>query len=239
MEADVTRNQKLMRLKAGRASEASAGSQENIPRAVGERALRIRQAFVLEWITAAWMIIESVVAITAALEARSTSLLAFGIDSLIELTSAGVLLWRLTVELKHGQAFSEQAERAASRVGGGLLFALALYVIVSAAFSLWHDRGQEFSLAGLALTITAIPVMWFLARRKLAIADQLDSRALRTDAVESITCGYLSGAVVVGLLAQLLLGAWWVDAVTSLAIVYFLVREGHEALSGEHCCEDD
>src|SRR5581483_11750833 len=108
------------------------------PLAASDRAARVRRAFVLEWLTVAWMIIESIVAITAALEARSTSLLAFGIDSLIEIISAGVLLWRLTIELKQGQAFSEQVERSASRIGGGLLFALALYVVASGAFSLWQ-----------------------------------------------------------------------------------------------------
>ena len=94
-------------------------------------------------------------------------------------------------------------------------------------------------MTGLVLTIVAIPIMWALARTKLAIAEQLGSRALRTDAMESITCGYLSGAIVVGLLAQLLSAAWWVDGVTSLAIVYFLVKEAHEAWKGEACCTDD
>ena len=209
------------------------------PLTASDRAARVRQAFVLEWITVAWMIIESVVAIAAALEARSTSLLAFAIDSFIELISAGVLLWRLTVELKQGQAFSEHVERTASRIGAGLLLVLASYVVISAALSLSQRRGQDFSKAGLALTLAAIPIMWWLARRKLAIADQLGSRALRTDAVESITCGYLSVAVVIGLIAQLLLNAWWVDSVTSLAIVYFLVKEAREAWHGEDCCEDD
>ena len=150
-----------------------------------------------------------------------------------------MLLWRLRIELQHGQAFSERAERTASRIGGGLLFALAFYVVVSAVLSFWGGRGQDFSALGLTLTIAAIPIMWWLARRKLVIAEQVGSRALRTDAMESITCGYLSAAVVVGLLVQLLLGAWWVDAATSLAIVYFLVKEGREAWEDESCCEDD
>jgi divalent metal cation (Fe/Co/Zn/Cd) transporter len=178
------------------------------------------------------MLIEAVVAIAAAVGAHSLSLLAFGIDSLIELISACVLLWRLTTELKHGQTFSERAERTASRIGGGLLFALALYIVVSAALSFWQERGQDFSVAGLTLTIAAIPVMLWLARTKLAISEQLGSHALRADAMESITCSYLSGALVAGLLVQLVSGAWWVDGVTSLAIVYFLVKEGREVLGG-------
>ena len=98
--------------------------------------------------------------------------------------------------------------------------------------------GKPSPLPGLAVTVAAIPVMYVLAKRKLAVAEAIGSRALRTDAVESITCGYLAVVVVVGLLAELLTGFWWVDAVTSLAIVWFLVREGREAWQGEDCCDD-
>ena len=83
----------------------------------------------------------------------------------------------------------------------------------------------------------AMPIMILLARRKIAIATRLGSRAMRADAAESITCGWLSLVVVVGLLAEVVLGAWWVDAVTSLAIVGFVVKEAREAWSGEDCCE--
>lgn len=200
-----------------------------------ERGALVRAAFRLEWLTLAWMVVEAAVAIGAGLAARSLLLLAFGIDSVIELVSAGVLLWRLSVELRRGREFSEAAERAASRVGGVLLYALAAYVVVAAAFSLWQRRGAEFSVPGLALTLAAIPIMYFLARRKIAIADRLGSRALRADAVESIACGWLSLVVVLGLLAELAFGAWWTDAVASLAIVYFLVKEGREAWEGDEC----
>ena len=195
----------------------------------------VRQAFRLEWLTIGWMTIEAAVAIASGLAAHSLTLLAFGIDSVIELISAGVLIWRLAVELRHGQAFSEHAERVASRIGGALLFALAAYVVASAAWGLWTREGQAFSWPGLAVTAAAIPIMYALAQRKLAVAEQLASRALRADAVESITCGWLSFVAVLGLLAQLTLGAWWIDAVTSLAIVWLLIKEGREAWSAEGC----
>src|SRR5215813_9705605 len=195
----------------------------------------VRKAFWLEWITIGWMTIEAAVAIASGVVAHSLTLVAFGIDSVIELASAGVLIWRLAVELRHGQAFSEHAERIASRIGGALLFALAAYVVASAAWGLWTREGQDFSWPGLAVTAAAIPVMYVLARRKLAIADQLASRALRADAVESITCGWLSFVAVLGLLSQLAFGAWWIDAATSLAIVWFLVKEGREAWNAEGC----
>jgi divalent metal cation (Fe/Co/Zn/Cd) transporter len=201
------------------------------------RAALISRAFRLEWFTVAWMTIEAAVAIASGVMAHSISLIVFGIDSLIELASAGVLIWRLSIELKHGRAFSEAAEHTASRIAGGLLFALAAYVVVAAAWGLWSREGAAFSWPGLIVTALAIPVMYFLAKRKLAMAAQLGSRALRADAVEAITCGWLSCVVVVGLLAQLAIGAWWIDSVTSLAIVWFLVKEGREAWASEECCD--
>jgi divalent metal cation (Fe/Co/Zn/Cd) transporter len=196
-----------------------------------------RQAFRLEWLTVAWMTVEGAVAIGAGVAAGSLTLMAFGLDSVIELVSACVLIWRLNVELHHGQAFSERAERMASKIGGELLFTLAAYVGAGAAWSLWSRHGEAFSVPGLIVTILAIPIMALLARRKIKIATLLGSRAMRADAAESITCGWLSIVVVIGLIADLMLGAWWVDAVISLAIVWFVVKEGREAWNGEECCD--
>jgi divalent metal cation (Fe/Co/Zn/Cd) transporter len=180
------------------------------------------------------MLIEAVVAIGSGLAAHSLSLIAFGADSLIELASAGVLLWRLDIEMRQGADFPESVEQRASRIGGALLFVLAAYVVASAAYGLWMREGQEFSTPGLVIAVLAIPVMWWLARAKMRVADQIGSRALRADAIESITCGYLSGIVVLGLIAQFLMpGWWWIDSVASLAIVVLLIKEGREAWEDE------
>jgi divalent metal cation (Fe/Co/Zn/Cd) transporter len=200
------------------------------------RSEAIRQAFRLEWLTVAWMVFEAAVAITAGVRAGSLSLTAFGLDSVIELASACVLIWRLNVELRQGRVFSERAERLASRIGGGLLLALAASIVAGAVWSLWTRHGEEFSLLGLLVALLAIPIMAVLSRRKIALATQLGSRAMRADAVESLTCGWLSLVVVIGLVANSLLDAWWVDAATSLAIVWFVVKEGREAWRGEQCC---
>jgi len=197
------------------------------------RAQLIRAAFRLEWLTVAWMVVEAAIALASGVMAGSVSLIAFGVDSVIELASAGVLIWRLTVELRRGASFARAPELRASRIGGALLFALAAYVVVAAGWSLWTRQGAEFSSLGMLVSLAAIPVMWLLSWRKLRVAEALGSRALRTDAVESITCGWLSFVVLIGLLAQMALGAWWVDAVTSLVIVWLLVKEGREAWQGE------
>lgn len=201
----------------------------------------VKAAVTLERITIVWMICEAGIALFSGILAHSLTLVAFGADSLVELISAVVLLWRLNHELKNGKEMSEGAEKRASQIGGLLLFALALYVLISACLGLWHKSGSEFSIPGLAISVLAIPVMFFLAKRKLKIAGLIQSKALRADAFESITCAYLSFVVVAGLFAQLIFKAWWVDGVTSLLIVYFLVKEGLEAWSGEECshCEND
>jgi divalent metal cation (Fe/Co/Zn/Cd) transporter len=202
-----------------------------------KRAALVQRAFQLEWVTIIWMMVETAVAIGAGIAAHSLLLFAFGTDSVIEIVSACVLIWRLSVELRRGRDFSEAAERRASRIAGALLFALALYVVAAAAWGLWQHQGAEFSTPGLILTVAAIPIMYVLSRQKLALAEQLGSRALRADAIESITCGWLSFVVVIGLVAQLALAAWWVDSVASLAIVYFLFKEGREAWNGGDCCD--
>jgi divalent metal cation (Fe/Co/Zn/Cd) transporter len=196
-----------------------------------DRALR------LEWLTVGWMTIEAAASLVAGFAAHSLVLEAFGADSVIELVSAGVLIWRLRVELKSGDAFPESAEHRARRLAGGLLFVLSAYVLGDAIYALRMHEGQDFTVAGLLVTGAAIPVMYFLAKSKLRIAERIGSRALHADAVESMTCGYLSVVVVIALVAQLLLGAWWVSGVSALALVPFLLREGREAWGEDHCCE--
>ncbi len=206
-------------------------------RAFGERDPQrerlIRRAFRLELLTIGWMAIEAVVAIWSAVAAHSLSLSAFGLDSVIELASAGVLIWQLSSELRDGRERSEAAERIARRIGGGLLLALAFYVVAAAGWSLWRGRGQAFSAPGLAVALLAIPIMLLLARRKRALAIELGSRALRADAAEGVACLGLSLVVIASLIAQLAFGWWWTDAAASLAIVWFLVKEGREALAGD------
>src|SRR5450759_4761667 len=144
---------------------APARSDERLPH-IPERTVLIQSAFRLEWLTVAWMVVEALVAIGSGVIAGSLTLTAFGIDSVIELVSAGVLIWRLTHELRHGEEFSRRTERIAGRTGGALLFILAAYIVLGAAWSLWAHHGGEFSVAGLIVAILAMPIMYVLARRK-------------------------------------------------------------------------
>jgi divalent metal cation (Fe/Co/Zn/Cd) transporter len=174
------------------------------------RTALVKSAVRLQWFTIIWMVLEGALAVSSGLAARSLALIAFGADSIIELISAAVLLWRLKVEVDRGQELSESAERIARRIAGILLLALAVYVLASAAWSVLKRQGADFSFPGLLLTVCAIPTMYIVFRRKSALAKLLASGALRADAAETLTCAYLSTVVVTGLICQLLVNAWWV-----------------------------
>lgn len=203
------------------------------------RADRMRTALRLEGLTLAWMLIEASVSIGAGVVAHSVLLLAFGIDSIIELASAGLLYHRLSIEIRMAPnelAGIEALEQRASRIGGLLLYSLALYVVLQSAYGLLHRHTAAVSFLGLAVAVIAALGMPVLARAKIRIADEIGSKALRADAMETFTCGFLSWVLLAGLGANALLHWWWLDSVAALALAPFLIKEGREAISGECSC---
>ena len=208
---------------------------------VGSRADAVRLALVLTYITLGWMTIEGAASLLLGWASKSLLLEAFGIDSVIELFSAAVLLWRLRVE-SSGTATSEHVklvERRAARLVGYSLYALVAYVVLNSGYGLFIAKritDTHESIWGILIGAVAKVGMPILAGYKLKVAARLDSRALRADAVESITCGYLSIVLMIGLAATWLLGWWWLDSVAALALIPFLVKEAGAAIRGESCC---
>jgi divalent metal cation (Fe/Co/Zn/Cd) transporter len=205
---------------------------------VFERSSALRTALRLEIITLIWMVIEAAVAVAAGIAARSLLLVAFGIDSAIELASAVVVFRRFRIESHekfagdlHG---TRSIERKTARIAGYLLFLLSAYVLVQAGFGLVTRHAAETSPIGITVAIIAALGMPFLAKAKLRVAHKIDSRALRADAMETLTCGYLAWVLLVGLALNALTHWWWIDSVASLAIVPLLLREGWESISHEH-----
>jgi divalent metal cation (Fe/Co/Zn/Cd) transporter len=207
---------------------------------VFERSSELRAALRLEIATIVWMLIEAVAALAAGIVAHSLLLVVFGIDSGIELASAFVVFNRFRIESRerfaNELADARAIERRTARIAGYLLFLLSAYVLVQAIFSLVTRHAAETSLIGIAVAIIAAIGMPFLAKAKLRVAENIDSRALRADAMETLTCGYLAWVLLAGLVLNALTRWWWIDSVASLAIVPLLIREGWEAISGEHCC---
>ena len=200
---------------------------------------RIKTALRLESITVVWMVIEATGAIGAGIAAGSLLLIAFGIDSVIELISALALFWRLQKEARGGasKASIERVERRASRISGYLLYALSGYVILQAIYGFTHEHHAETSFLGITVAVVAALGMPLLAKAKIRVADEIGSKALRADAMETFTCGYLSWVLLAGLAANALLHWWWLDAAASLVVVPLLLKEAREAMTGECDCD--
>jgi len=208
------------------------------------RATDLRTALGLTYLTLAWMTIEGAASLWLGSRSHSLLLDGFGLDSLVELFSAGVLLWRLRAEAFCGlsEEATEGAERRAARLVGYTLYGLAVFIGVSSAYGLLGPHRQtdtRESVWGIVIGLVAKVGMPILAGYKLKVAARLNSRALRADAMEAITCGYLSIVLVVGLAATRLFGWWWLDSVAALVLIPFLVKEGREAITGECECHSD
>jgi divalent metal cation (Fe/Co/Zn/Cd) transporter len=189
---------------------------------------RIRR---LQVLTVVWMSVEAIVALGAAWTARSPALLGFGGDSLVELLSAIIVLWRFC-----SRSDSAESERLAARVAGGLLFVVAGFVIVSSVLSLLGYHEPQASAVGIVLLIVAALGMPWLARQKRKAATQIASAALEADATESAVCGYLSIIAFAGLLTNRIFHAPWADPLAALVLVPFIAREAWQAIHASRLC---
>lgn len=221
---------------------SSVAPADNSP----QRTASVRAGVRIEIVTVVWMLVEAAVAIGAGIAARSVLLTAFGLDSVIELVTGGVLLWRLATEARGGSLdHVETAERRAAWVVGIGLALLCVYVAVLSLLTLLIRIPPDASVPGLLLALVALVAMPILAVRKRTIASRIGSAALRADAACSITCAYMAGTLVVGLALHALLGWWWAEPLAALALLYWLIPEAREALEGARAgriscaCDDD
>ena len=197
------------------------------------RTMLVRRAKTLSLLSIAWMTVEAGVAVVAALVAGSVALLAFGLDSLIELVSASTILWLYT----GSRSGSGAAERRAQQLVAICFGVLALYLAFDAIAALAGGRHPETSWPGVAVLIGAILVMPSLASAKGRVAVQLGSAATAGDAAQSWLCAVSAAAVLVSILANAALGWWWLDPIIGLGIAGLAVREGREAWAGKVCAD--
>lgn len=203
------------------------------------KAMQVKRGIIIEIVSILWMIIEAAIAIGTGIAAHSLALTAFGADSIIELVAGGILLWRLYVEAR-GASFVrvKQAEKRASWVVGVALIALAVYIVVMAGYDLWTHSGSESSMLGLSLAVASGIIMPYLSRAKKTIGTQIGSQALRADGSCSIVCAYMAWTLIVGLILTASVGWWWLNALAGLALVYFVSKEGIEAIQEARGVED-
>jgi divalent metal cation (Fe/Co/Zn/Cd) transporter len=196
-----------------------------------DRASAVRAGVRIEMFTVAWMGVEAALAIGAGVLARSVLLTAFGLDSVIELISGGVLLWRLSIEAHEGETTRvDGIEIRATEVSAVLLVLLCLYVAVSSVLGLVLGVRPEGSVLGLAVSAAAIVIMPLLAWAKRRVNTRIESSALTADITETLTCAYLAGATLVGVLLNTLFHLWWAEYLAVILVLFWLIRETREAL---------
>ena len=189
----------------------------------------------LEYFTIAWNSLEGLVAVVAGALAGSISLVGFGVDSFIEVTSGSVLLWRMSVDADVRKR--ERREKLSLRIVGICFLALAAYVGYESISDLVSRKAPEHSIPGIVLACVSLIVMPLLSRAKKKVGNELGSAAMHADAKQTDFCVYLSVILLMGLLLNAALGWWWADPAAALIMVPLIAKEGAEAMQGETCCD--
>ncbi|KXJ98035.1 MAG: cation efflux protein [Acidobacteria bacterium OLB17] len=202
-------------------NEPSAGSEVSVAFDPVRRGRR------LEYLTIIWNSLEGVIAVGAGILAGSIALVGFGVDSVIEVSSGAIILWRLVS--------GEHREQIALKLVGVSFWALAVYVGFDAVKSLWFFEPPEASYIGIGIAALSLIVMPWLAREKRKVANKLNSRAMRADSRQTDICTYLSAILLGGLGLNALFGWWWADPVAALVMAPIIAKEGVEAWQGETC----
>ena len=198
-----------------------------------DRAALVARGRRLEHLTIAWNGFEAAVALISGLLAGSIALVGFGLDSVIETMSAGILLWRFRED--DDSERRERAERTAHRLVGFCFLLLAAYVAIESIRALWSKAQPERSLPGILIAVAAVIVMPLLGRAKRRVAAQIHSGALKADARQADFCAWLSAILLAGLLLHALLGWWWADPAAALIMTPIIAHEGVQGLRGEKC----
>src|SRR5712672_84442 len=200
-----------------------------------ERTAVIRHGRKLEYFTIGWNALEGLVAVIAGAIAGSISLVGFGIDSFIEVTSGSVLLWRMSVDADVHRR--ELNERRALRIVGVCFLLLAVYLGYESGSDLLFKRIPEHSVPGIILACVSLIVMPLLSRAKRNVGRAIGSSAMNADAKQTEFCTYLSAILLGGLLLNAVFGFWWADPIAALIMVPVIGKEGIDGLRGKGCDE--
>ncbi|MFI9187409.1 cation transporter [Streptomyces goshikiensis] len=206
-----------------------------IPLGVGpapaRRDVLARRIRLLVAATITYNVIEAILAITAGTMASSTALIGFGLDSVIEVSSA--VAWQFSAR-EH--AVREAREKATLRIIAVSFFALAAYVAVDAARTLAGTGEAERSVPGIVIAALSLAVMPFLSAAQRKAGRELGSASAVADSKQTLLCTYLSAVLLVGLVLNATLGWSWADPIAALVISAIALKEGRDAWQGKGCC---
>jgi divalent metal cation (Fe/Co/Zn/Cd) transporter len=201
---------------------------------VVDRQAVARRGRQLEYFTIAWNSLEGLIALVAGALAGSISLVGFGIDSFMEVTSGGVLLWRMSVDADVRKR--ERREKLSLRIVGVCFLALAAFVGYESIFDLISRKAPEHSIPGIILACVSLVVMPLLSRAKKKVGTDLGSAAMHADAKQTDFCVYLSVILLLGLVLNAALGWWWADPAAALIMVPIIAKEGIDGTRAKTCC---
>ena len=201
--------------------------------AVLDRTTLVRHGRRLEYFTIVWNTVEGLIAVATGLIAGSISLVGFGIDSFVEVTSGSVLLWRISVDAEARDR--ERNEKRALKVVGACFLTLSGYIAYESITDLWFKRAPEHSIPGVLLACVSLVVMPLLSRAKRRVGNALGSAAMHADAKQTEFCTYLSAILLAGLFLNMAFGLWWAEPVAGLIMVPIIAKEGIEGLQGKAC----
>ncbi|TPR17608.1 cation transporter [Apilactobacillus timberlakei] len=188
----------------------------------------------VEYLSTLWMLIEFVVALYSGIMAKSILLIAFGLDSFLEIIAGSVLIWRLKKEVNGAASETiKKAEKITSMLVGIILILLSIYVTITSLLNLFGHGVADDSLSGIIIAILSLLMMPFFIIKKRRYGKILKSDALIEDSYCNVTCAYIAGTVLAGMILNALFGFWWADSVASLILVYFIFTEGLEGIKGE------
>src|SRR5437660_558833 len=196
-------------------------------------AIHRRAGLRIEFLSIGWTGLESIVGIIAGVLAGSVALISFGIDSVIEVASSLVLVWRLS-----DASATEDREAFAHRLVGICFLALAIYVSFEAMKDLLTHSTPRLAYLGIIYSAACVIVMPLLARAKRRAAANLQSHALHADSHQSDICAYLAVILLGGLGLNALFGWWWADPVAALCMVPIILREAISGLCGQPCTHE-
>lgn len=183
--------------------------------------------------TISYNVVEAVVAITAGTLASSTALVAFGVDSVIEVASAAAVAWQFSAR---DHEVRERRERRAQGIIALSFFGLAIWVGGESVRSLLSEEPARESVVGIVLAALSVVVMPLLSRAQRRAGRELGSSTAVADSRQTMLCSYLSAVLLVGLVLNAALGWSWVDPLAALVIAAIAVREGVQTWRGDGCC---
>jgi divalent metal cation (Fe/Co/Zn/Cd) transporter len=194
------------------------------------RATLQRRIRLLVAATISYNVIEAVVALTEGTRVSSSALVGFGLDSVVEISSAAAVAWQFSAK------DPETREKTALRFIAMSFFALAAYVAVDAVLSLFGVGEARPSLIGIVLAAASLVVMPVLSLTQRRAGRELGSLSAVADSKQTLLCTYLSAILLVGLVLNSLWGWSWADPLAALGIAAIAVREGLNAWRGDPCC---